>query len=315
MSEPKDREERAILEALAVLEAEEPEEALARLDPGGAGDPDEGQEVLRRLYVETLGLMALGEEPVAPADGAKGRLLVAVSEGRGLWEDERRRPADVVPLGSAAVEDGAVSRQGRGRASGGGAPGATPRPARRPGLAALAAGLLAAALGLSGFLGVELHRTRAALDSLQQEHVRLATRLDRQDELVQRAGASAGLLSAVSRPGFELCPLRPVGEEPPVPQAFAVLYMPPESKEWYLVASKLEAAPGGVYTVWLNTPEGPVPAGVLQGGAEASLRFVPPRLEDRGGMVSIAVTVEPAPGIEEPSGPVVLYGDERMSIS
>lgn len=315
MTEPKDREERAILEALAVLEADDPDEALPRLAREEAADGEDAEEVLRRLCLETVGLVALSEEPVAPPAGAKDRLMAAIAAQREARGDDPRRSAAVVPFGARDDEPGAARREEPDRASVGGAPGAVPRQARRPWLSALAAGLLVATLGLSGWLAAELHEARAALERLEHEHTRLADRLDRQNDVIQRVGTSAGLLSAVSRSGVELCPLRPVGDEPPVPGAFAVLYMPPDSKEWYLVASNMEAAPGGVYAVWLNTPDGPVPAGVLQGGPEASLRFVPPRLDERGGMVSIAVTLEPAPGLEEPSGPVVLFGDERMSVS
>ncbi|MFP3940855.1 MAG: anti-sigma factor [Thermoanaerobaculia bacterium] len=313
--EPKDREERAILEALALLDAEDPLEGLAREDAAQeeAGRRDEARDVLQRLYVETLGLIALSEEPVAPADGAKERLMSAVSASRTAQGEGAARPAEVVAFGSRGGQQGEAPRDGR--ASGTGGPEAAPGTRRRPWLAAMAAGLLAAALGLSGWLAVELQQTRVALERLQQEHVRLADRLDRQDELVQRVGSSANLLSVVSRPGVELCPLRPVGDQPPVPGAFAVVYMPPDSEEWYLAASNMEAARGGVYAVWFNTAEGPVPVGILQGGPDASLQFVPPRLEDHGGMVSIAVTLEPAPGVEEPSGPVVLYGDDRVSVS
>lgn len=311
MTESKDREERAILDALGVLDADDPEQALARLADERAAVPEEVQEVLGRLYVETLGLVVLSEEPVTPSAGAKDRLMAAVAaerEGRGHGSPN---PAEVVPFGASS---GTQSEPSLSRPEPG-AEAPTTAPRRRSWPAVLAAGLVAAALGLSAWLGAELHQARVALDRLEQEHARMAERLGRQEEVIRRAGASHGLLSAVTRPGVELCPLRPVGDRPPAPGAFAVLYMPPDSEEWYLVASNLDAAPGGVYAVWLNTPEGPVPAGILQGGSEASLRFVPPRLEEQGGMASIAVTLEPAPGLAEPTGPVVLFGDDRMSLS
>ncbi|HSL84010.1 MAG TPA: hypothetical protein VLF66_14640, partial [Thermoanaerobaculia bacterium] len=79
MSGNDEREDRAILEALALLEAAAPEEAL-RVSAAAAvpGAPNEAGETLRRLYAEALGLLACAPEAVEPAAGARERLLAAL---------------------------------------------------------------------------------------------------------------------------------------------------------------------------------------------------------------------------------------------
>jgi anti-sigma-K factor RskA len=89
--------------------------------------------------------------------------------------------------------------------------------------------------------------------------------------------------------------------------------MPPGSGKWYLLASNLEPAEG-VYMVWLDTPGGALPAGVLAAGRESVLELDPARLGDLSGLTSITVTVEPSSESPEPQGPMVLYGDEKMTV-
>lgn len=294
MSRHDDQEVQALLEALAVLEAGTPEEALAPPEEPGLPPEEAGtRETLRRLGVETLGLVAYGVEPAEPRAGARERMLGALG--------------------------------GSGRAAGAPSPPRyasrpRPRPRSHPGraswLAAVAASLLLLAVaGLAGWLYTELDRTRTELTRLETERERLARRLDAQGDLIRRAGGSGELLAAVATPGVEVCPLRPVGDPPMMPAAYAVLYMPPGSDEWYLLASNLEPD-RGVYKVWLNTPDGPMPAGILRPGEAETLEFrLPPAIAERHELVlSIAVTVEPSPDMPEPEGPMVLFGDEKMTV-
>lgn len=311
MNDDPHREPRAILEALAVLEAQAPEEVLAApAQEGPASAEDEARETLRRLSVETLGLLAYDAEPVEPRAGARERLLSALrAEGA---QPELADDTRVVPLSKTSEAPAAARPDPRP---------APPRPSRReprraPWLATLAASLLLLAVaGLSGWLYLELDRTQTALARLETERERLARRLDAQEDLIRRTGGSGELLRAVATPGVQVCALRPVGDPPMMPRAYAVLYMPPGSDEWYLLASNLEP-PQGVYVVWLNTPDGALRAGVLEAGEADTLEFrLPPPLAERHDlMLSIAVTVEPSPDIPQPEGPMVLFGDERMTV-
>lgn len=303
MSGHDEREDLAALEALALLEAEAPDEALeAPAEPGTPAGEAEARETLRRLYAETLGLLAHAPEPVAPAADARERLLAALGGGTASEPappPEREPGAEVTPVAEWAAA-GPPPRRG-GRAA--------------PWLAALAAVLALAAVGLAGWLWLELSAARASLARLETDRTRLAERLDAQEDLIRRAGGSGELLAAVATPGVEVCPLRPVGDPPMMPRAYAVLYMPPGSGEWYLLASNLEPD-RGVYMVWIHTPDGAVPMGLLQAGKAATLELeVPPALDERHDlMLSITVTLEPSPDMPEPSGPMVLLGDEKMTV-
>ena len=302
MSEHDEREDRAALEALALLEAEAPEEALGA--PSEPGAPDDAGETLRRLYAEALGLLALAPEAAEPAAGARERLLAALAAGAASEpasppEPERTSGAEVTPIAEWAAAGPPPRRGGRAATW----------------LAAVAAVLALAAVGLAGWLWLELAASRASLARLETDRARLAERLDAQEDLIRRAGGSGEFLAAVATPGVEVCPLRPVGDPPMMPRAYAVLYMPPGSGEWYLLASNLEPDQG-VYKVWIHTPDGAVPMGLLQAGKAATLELdLPPALDERHDlMLSIAVTLEPSPDMPEPSGPMVLLGDEVMTV-
>jgi hypothetical protein len=298
-----EREDRAVLEALALLEAEAPDEALrAPADPGAPADEADARETLRRLYAETLGLLAYVPEPVAPEAGARERLVAALDESPAdapALEPEPAPSAEPAPIAEWAAAGPPPRRGGR----------------VAPWLAALAAVLLVAAAGLAGWLWLELAAARSSLARLETDRTRLAERLDDQEDLIRRAGGSGEFLAAVATPGVEVCPLRPVGDPPMMPRAYAVLYMPPGSGEWYLLASNLEPD-RGVYKVWIHTPDGAVPMGLLQAGKAATLELdLPPALDERHElMLSITVTLEPSPDMPEPSGPMVLLGDEKMTV-
>jgi hypothetical protein len=98
--------------------------------------------------------------------------------------------------------------------------------------------------------------------------------------------------------------------------------MPPGQESWFLVVSNLRPAAQGVYKVWLSTADGVVPAGEIdmadQVDGRVTVRIPPGVLEDGGvlggKMRSATVTLEPAAGAEVPSGPTVLFGNEKMQV-
>lgn len=307
-----DAEEQAVLTALSVFEAGDPERALDEILGLGAAPTGEGAEAdvtLRRLYVETLGLLGWEAPAEKPPERVRTRLMAVIGrEASGPPAVPAGLPANnghahVVPIGEGRKAEAAAPPSSR----------ASSRLA--PWLATLAAVFAAAAVGLAGWLYTELDETQDALARLEGERTRLAERLDRQEELIRRRAGMDDFLTAVSTAGVEVCPLRPVGDPALHPQAFAILYMPPGSGEWYLLATNLE--PGeGVYKVWLNTPDGPVPVGFLEPGDESALEIeLPPDIDQRHElMLSIVVTLEPAPDMPDPQGPMVLFGDEKMTI-
>jgi len=300
-AEQTDSEDRAILAALALLEAEDLERVLHDMLRPGDGEAAEADVTLRRLYVETLGLLAR-EAPEAPADriaAVRGRLMAAIG-GATADDPEPARTGEVVPFASSARSTGEP---------------AAPAPHRRSWLGAVAALFAVGAIGLAGWFYYQLDRTQQTLAHLESERTLLSERLDRQEALIRRSAGMSDFVNAVSTAGVEICPLRPVGDPALHPKAFAALYMPPGSGQWYLLASNLE--PGqGVYKVWLNTPTGARPVGVLEAGQDSALQFeLPPDLDERHDlMLSITVTLEPSPDMPDPSGPMVLFGDEKMKV-
>jgi hypothetical protein len=278
VTESIDREDQAILAALAALEAEAPDEALREGWSGAPGPwkaPNwtEGDETLRRLYVETLGLLGYAGEPGVPRAGARERLLAALGERVRKVEEPEEPGAEVVPLAARRTSAGDPSGDGDEQAAGE----VPPRRRSWAGrLAALAAALLLGAALAAVWLSLELQGARDALTRLEAERTDLAERLSRQEALIRRGGQIGEMIAAVATPGVDVCPLHPMGDPPLVPGAYAVLYMPPGSGKWYLLASNLEPAEG-VYMVWLDTPGGALPAGVLSAGTESVLELDPAR--------------------------------------
>jgi hypothetical protein len=299
-----DREERAILAALGWLEGS-PDETPAAPDDGGDADA-----ALRRLSVETLGLLPWALDPEAPRAGARERLLAALPER----PESPASPSPSVRL-FAPTPPPAEARTEPGPAAG-----------RRSRASALAAVFVAAAIGLAGVAGwlwLELGETRehlaeaeSALAGSEADRSELAGLVASQEAALRRRAGMEKFLAAASTSGVEICPLRPVGDPALHPEAFAVLYMPPGSGKWYLVASNLRPGDQGVYKVWLNTPDGPVPVGRLDAGEDSALEFqLPPDVDERHElMLSIVVTLEPEPESPAPEGPTILFGDEKLQI-
>ena len=305
-------DDRAAEAVLAALEGE-------RLDDTPAGDT-EADETLRRLYLETLGLLAYDAEPAAPRPEVKERLMAALGDRDG---EAPPTPPAAVPEGVLPFEhpERAPPAEDRGApAAGGGGPASAPEPAHaRPGgrsriwLAALAALFALAAVGLAGFLWNQLETSRAAIAQLERERSRLVEELESRTAAAAETGNLEEVLAVASRPGIEVCPMRPVGADPVVPEASAMVFMPPEGPKWFLVAHGLEPAGEGVYRVWINTPRGAMPAGVLEPGQRSTLQM-PAGLIDPEDMLSVTVTLESEPEARNPDGPMVLFGDQMMQI-
>jgi hypothetical protein len=259
----------------------------------------------RRHQLEALGLLAYDADPVEPGPERKARLMAAIG----------RETAATPSPGDPPVLPFEVSRR---RAPAPAAAGH--RITRRGDWAGLAAAVVAlAALGLAGVLWFELDRSREALARLEREQRELTSRLEVQQLLAREVGRLGEVVEVATTQGVEICPLRPMSADSVASGAFAVLYMPPGDKSWYLVASDLGPAPGGVYKVWLDTPEGPMPGGVIEVGAgggpagRATVSIPQAMLEGRR-MLSVTITLEPSPEVESPTGPMVLFGDEKMQV-
>lgn len=191
---------------------------------------------------------------------------------------------------------------------------AVPRPAtrserRRRWIVAAAAVLVVVALTVlllgvaRARLGSELEATRnrvaelerrleAARDDLARTRLRLAS-LTRLVEVL----SSAGPERQVALAGLE-----------PAPGAHGRLFVDPERRRAVFVADHLPALPAGRdYQLWNIVAGTPRSAGVFrpdaQGLALLEVERVPPEKVD-----AWAVTIEPAGGVPQPTGPMVLKG-------
>jgi hypothetical protein len=150
MEDPDERAALAVLDELGRIEG--PDETSV------AATEDEVEEVLRRIYAETVGLLPCALDPVAPDPALRGRVLAA-TVGDETQEIEPLRPPTPAPAAPAAFA--AVRRGGRSN-----------RRRRASRIALLAAGLLlpVAALGLwVAYLDSELRASRARLAWAEEE--------------------------------------------------------------------------------------------------------------------------------------------------
>jgi anti-sigma-K factor RskA len=107
-------------------------------------------------------------------------------------------------------------------------------------------------------------------------------------------------------PGYQLLAVQPQEGY----TSTAVALFNPDTQEAYLYANSLQSLPlGKVYELWLLPPTGdPVAAGVFTGDASGRATHrhsaTKPLREYKG----FAVTIEDAPGVPAPTGPLVMVG-------
>jgi Anti-sigma-K factor rskA len=293
------------------------EEALAGLerDPTAPGGPraevprGAEAETLVRLYGEVLGLVAYDAPPLAPAPELREKVLALVRGDETMEvEPEEAKPAEP-PAPPVQFPAGAtLFGQPLDRPA--------PRPARRWPLA-LAASVALACLGLSGWLWLGIERQRAEIQSLRAER----DRLQQQVAALEREGGGDAELAAlrqrlglVTSPAVEVMPLRPVeGETAAAPGSRGVLYVAADHQHWFLSVDGLPpAGPERDYQLWFIAGGKPVPAGTfdLEPGAPANLSA--PTMP--AGTELAAITVEPAGGAPQPTGPMVLKSAEPLKI-
>ncbi len=120
---------------------------------------------------------------------------------------------------------------------------------------------------------------------------------------LSRARAVAELLTAPDTIRVTLV----AGEARPVPQGKA-LYHPQRGLIFY--AANLPALPSGkTYQLWLVPVQGnPISAGIFQTDVHGNGEVVLPALPSGVIAKAFAVTIEPAGGLPQPSGPKVLIG-------
>lgn len=289
MTDGHDHEPEAAIDLEAVLAA------IAAREGGGAGESCALADGVARADLELLGLLAYEAEPVEPSPALRRRVLAAI-----------RGPA----------AGGSDSRPG------GGAVAPLDRPQAGPARwwLGLAAGVALVAVLLAGWLSVRMAARTATIAGLERRLAAAERRADdlalAHGQLLARSRELAVQLAQVTAPGVEICPLRPMRGAPMPAEARALLFMAAADGVWYLRVHDLPEPPeGAVYVLWFLGEAGVATSGgvIPAGGVEVALRRG--ALPATGSMSrGVAMTVERDPEAPAPSGPMVLFGDEKLGL-
>jgi len=341
--EPIHPDDLAILALFAALERQPVEgDLLGRPMAGDVGDVgDVGDiegaagesETLVRLYTEVLGLVPYELAPAAPPAALKARLMTIVSG------DETQ---DVEPfvLPASPIAPPAVQRTAPTPATGIRPPApsavvpmpSTPpispmpptmtpvrsMPVRRASRwpLALAAALILALLGVSGYLyqGLrqqgevisQLTRERNQLIAQEREHARaLSTGNTELTGLKGEMNAMQSRLALITSPGVEISPLHPTGRVPMPPDAYGMLFVAADHQHWDLAIRGLSPSGNGrQYQLWFIAPQGPVSGGTFTAAPGAPVNLSSAHMP--AGTRAVIITLEPEAGTQTPSGPEVL---------
>ena len=250
-------------------------EELANLYPLGGLDPDDRRRVDQHLATGCDSCQAALLESMRVA----GQLLDAVEP--------------VEP--SRTVKQALLARVRREVPA---PPASASQATRSPGwLAAVAAVILAVGLG------VYSQSLRNRSDSLRALLVEEQASRRSAEELLRDLESRIAVLAAPNATAVSLAGQGDTAE------ARARAFLDPESRQLTLFVYDLPPLPPGqTYQLWLIVNGTPVSAGTFDvapdGSAEFEADLLPPR--DPGGTLTMAVTAEPAGGVPQPTGPMVL---------
>lgn len=282
---------------------------------------DEALEVLRRLYLEGLGLMAYELEPVAPRPESKEALLAAIAG------DETQEVPTLGALPSRPTDPGTPVASASERAQPRPAPAirteapltfrpaATP-PSKRRWPLALAAIFALAALGL-GIWAAGLASEVAYRDAqIRQLETRLAEADRVAAELAQARQALTQLeerFTFVTAPATTVYALRPPASGSTQPLARGHLFLAANQRDWRLEVRGLKQEPEAQdYQLWFIVDGLPMSGGVF----DARLGK-PAFLADSAmpaGVQAVAVTLERKGGVPSPTSPILLIGDQSVRL-
>ena len=250
---------------------------------------DAESETLERETIELLGLLPYGLEELKPSPSTKARLMAAVrGEDRDQDHITSQAPAEVVAMPARSWQSW---------------------------LLPLAASLIIA------FLGVSVWQQFSRLEEQQSTIDRLASQLSETNiestqlaEYEEQLQSMQEQLALVTSKGVEVCTLQPKYVGAVETNARGTLFVASDHQHWYLRIDDLEPCPlGRSYQLWFVTEDGTaVDGGILQIEHGVELEVTADTMPQ--GTVEVSVTLEPAGGSAEPSGPLVLHGDEVMRI-
>jgi len=304
MIDPEDAAALAVLEELGRIAGPE---ATSVPEP-----EDEVEEVLRRLFHETAGLLPYALAPEATSAELRARVLHAA-----VGDETQEVPPLEEEVAAAEVDTGG-GRAAPGVPAGWPPPAPVPAPdlgftraarvARPRGWMALAAVLALAVAGLgfwAAYLQSELNADRARLAWAEREW--------RGEAAEARAALTEmrGKLDLFTAPAVEIFPLR--AGAGPAAGARVYLYVTPDRKRWGLATHGLEPEPAGHdYQVWFLVGDEPRSAGCFNmrdGKPVISMPMGAPQ-----GITGAAVTIEPHGGSKRPTTAVLLQADHSIRL-
>jgi hypothetical protein len=301
--------------------------------PDSAPPADEAVEVLRRLYVESLGLMAYSLDPVQPQRETRATILAhligdetqevppmkigaATAQARPLAEVTRpaffppvaEEPPAIERAPERAVErafepDSLRSSQAR-------------RSSSRRWPVALAALFALAAVGLgvwAAMLQSEVAYRDAQIRGLEE---RLAD-ADRLAQDLQLAKAELEQLqerySFVTSPALTVYPLRPPPAGSLQPTARGHLFLAADRRHWQLEVRGLKPEPEPQdYQLWFIVDGLPLSGGVFDARAGKSATLADSSMP--AGTTAVAITLERKGGTASPTSPILLIADSSVQI-
>ena len=289
---------------------------------------DEVEEVLRRLDLEAMGLLAYTLDPVAPPPEIREALLARLS-GDSTQEVApiaaattaaipTPRPEDLEPETKPAPKAEAeppapVAEEAAVPASF--APRAGARRSRSwARLLAAVFALAAAGLGFwAAWLSSELASSQGRVARLEREADQTQSQSKAQiADLTAQVSRLEARTAFAAAPAVTVFPLRsPSGSAQPL--ARGALYVAPDHQHWQLEVSGLAPTPQGrEYQVWFMVDDIP-----LSGGCFAVAPDHPGTLTDArmpNGTSAVTITLEQAGGAQAPTGPVLLSADRGVTL-
>lgn len=255
--------------ALGLLEGEELEQLQSQLR---AGDPELERE-LREWREVVASLAEQAGEPIVPSAATRARLLERIAESgpSRLAVPKAEARARSVPWSQLLA----------------------------------AAALLLAVVGL-----LRLGAVERRLGQIATERDRLAQRLEQiSRELVEteaRVERLASTVQMISSPDTQSVLLAGLED---APQALGAAFVRAAQRKAVFYAWDLPAlTPDRTYQLWFITGAGPESAGVFAVDAEGTATLQLADLREPAQIQAWAVTVEPAGGVPQPTGPMVLRG-------
>ena len=279
-------------------ELEEALGALEQLDPQEGPQDESADAGLEREYRELAGLLAYEVEPANLSPELRARVLSAATAGAESVALEAPQPAyaarNVVAFSRPEAETAGSSAWQQ--------------------MAVAAGVVLSLSLAaLSGYLFSQVRSQQATLEDLQaQLAAQPAVDFAELQTVKRQLEKMENNYRLVTNPAAEVCPLRPRGDAPEQPNARGMLWVDRTQNRWVLSASNLEVCElGRQYQVWFVAADGTI-KGDMFGvkGPEQLIQIEADELPP--GTTAVMITLEPAEGVAEPTGPVILYGDEPM---